>query len=107
MPCWGLLGFTSGQTLFPWAVDPCVSCAKGSREGDLSPSSTFPARILGVELIPSSESKAALQGRDGAQQTTLFFAAGQEGGGNHEVWPYHRCLPWAVFPQATTHTATI
>lgn len=79
MPCWGPLGFTSGQTLFPRAVDPHVSCAKGSREG----TSTLPLLFLLGFWERSSALKAEQlwQGRDRAWQTTLLFAPGQEGRG--------------------------
>lgn len=63
MPFWGLLGFTSDQTVFPRAADPHLSCTKGSSEGTSALPSVFPAGILGPELIPNSKGRAALAGQ--------------------------------------------
>lgn len=104
------LGFTSGQSPFPQAEHPHLSTHLSPslpQGGDLSPSSSFPAGTLGAELIPSSEGRAALIAPSWRLTNNPPFSPGQEGGGNHDVWPHHMHLLWAVFPQATTLTATI
>lgn len=103
------LGFTSGQTPFPQAEDPHLSThlSLSLLQGrDLSPSSSFPAGTLGAELIPRSEGRAALIAPRWSLTNNPPFSPGQGGGGNHEVWLHHVHLLWAVFPQATTLTAT-
>ena len=107
MPFWGPLGFISGQTPFPQAADPHLSCAKGSREETSALPLLF---LLGFWERSSSavlKAEQLWQGRDGARQITLPFAPGRREGGNHEVWPHQTNLLWLVFPQAITLTATI
>jgi len=68
------------------------------KAGELGSPSAFPAGISGAELIPSSGDRAALAGQRWSLANDPPFTPGQEGGGNHEVWPPLTCLLWAVFP---------
>lgn len=77
----GPLGFISGQTPFPQAADPHLSCAKGSREETSALPLLFLLGFWERSSSPALKAEQLWQGRDGALQITLPFAPGQEGGG--------------------------
>lgn len=97
--------------LHPWP-DPVVygngPCTKGWREEVSALPLLFPLGFWERSSSLALEAEQLWQGGDGACQTTFPFVLGQEGGGGTmKSDPPDTCLLWAVFPQATTRTATI